>query len=194
MPVTRKRLAEIAHIYTGAATKTSDSKEAERSEKVLTVRSLTGLGIDPSELEAVSLDARDLDRFRVAAGDVLVSARSTTLKTAVVSPELAGTVINTTLIGIRCLPALEPRLLTAWLNHPDGENALAAVSQSATLQMNITVAGLSELEVFVPPMTVQRQMVELLAAADDAHESAIEAAAKRLLLARELVVSHLKNQ
>ena len=194
MAVVRRRLGDIAKIYVGIPTKTSDLHEAGRSGNVLTVRSLTGNGIDPDELVRAIFDGRDLERYRVAAGDVLISARSTSLKTAVVPSELAGKVINATLVGVRCLPDLEPRLLVAWLNHPEGQAELANISQSATTQMNITVAGLTEIEVPVPRVEVQRQMVQVLEAADEAYTAAVRAAEARLRLAREIVVEQLKDK
>jgi type I restriction enzyme M protein len=169
----------------------SDTRKVGRSGNVLTVRSLTDIDIDTNELEVVDFTSRDFGKYRAAAGDVLISARSTSLKTAIVPQELDGIVINATLLGVRCLPLLEPRLLVAWLNHPEGRAALESVSQSATIQMNITVAGLSKLEVPVSPLDVQRQMVKLLETADDAYLAAIEAAGARRRLARQVVVSRL---
>jgi len=88
---------------------------------------------------------------------------------------------------------LEPRLLIAWLNHPAGQAALESVSQSATAQMNITVAGLSKLEVPVPSRDVQKRVVKLLEAADEAYAAAIQAAEDRRRLASQIVIAQLMN-
>src|SRR5262245_11813536 len=128
MAVAYRQLGDIAHIYVGLPTKESDIRQVGRSGNVLTVRSLTGTDIDANTLSIVDFDGRDVEKYRAAAGDVLLSARSTSLKAAIVTKELDGVVINATLLGIRCLPILEPRLLVAWLNHLEGRAALESVS------------------------------------------------------------------
>ncbi len=109
----------------------------------------------------------------------------------IVPSELDGVIVNATLIGVRSLPVLDPRLLAAYLTHPDGQSALEAVTQSATIQMNLTVNALRELEVPVPSPEDQRRMVELLTAADLAFESAVHASQLRRRLANEVVIDQL---
>ena len=58
MAVVRRRLGDIAKIYVGIPTKTSDLHEAGRSGNVLTVRSLTGNGIDHDALVRATCDGR----------------------------------------------------------------------------------------------------------------------------------------
>lgn len=193
MTVMLRKLGDFAHIYVGLPTKESNTQKVGRSGNVLTVRALTGTDIDANTLSLVKFDGRDVEKYRVAMGDVLLSSRSTSLKTAIVPEELDGVVINATLLGIRCLPTLEPRLLIAWLNHPEGQAALANVSQSATAQMNITIAGLGKLEAPVPPVDVQKRMVELLEATDEVYATAIKAAEDRRRLAHEIVIAQLLN-
>jgi len=106
---------------------------------------------------------------------------------------LDGVVLNATLIAVRSMPALDPRLLAAYLSHPNGQAALEAVVQSATIQMNLTVNALRELEVPVPSAKDQKRMVDLLSAADLAFESAVHAAQLRRRLANEVVVDRLKE-
>ena len=77
--------------------------------------------------------------------------------------------MNATLMVIRPSSGLEPRLLAAYLSHPDGQAALAAIAQSGTIQMNLTVGVISKLEIPLPPIEVQRQMVEVLTTADIAY-------------------------
>jgi hypothetical protein len=192
MPVRTEPIGDFAKIFAGMPTKSSDRQEVGRWGNVLTVRSLTGTGIDLSQLEEHGVVGRSVDQYQVQTGDLLLSARSTSLKTAIVPKELDGCLINATLIGVRCLPKLLPRLLAAWLDGPEGQAALQAVSQSGTLQMNITVAGLSKIMVPVPPMETQRQLVALLEVADEAHLAAVQAAEDRHQLATQIVAERLK--
>jgi hypothetical protein len=192
MPIRTEPIGDFAKIFAGMPTKSSDRQEVGRWGNVLTVRSLTGTGIDLTQLEEHGVVGRSVDQYQVQAGDLLLSARSTSLKTAIVPKELDGRLINATLIGVRCLPKLLPRLLAAWLVGPEGQAALQAVSQSGTLQMNITVAGLSKIRVPVPSLETQHQLVELLKAADEAHRAAVQAAEDRHQLAIQIVAERLK--
>jgi len=192
MSVITHPLGEIADVYVGVPTLQSDIREGGRSGNVLSVRALTGNGINPDELMQADLEklhsqGRDLDKYRAIAGDVLVSARSTILKTAIVPKELDGILINATLIGIRCRNALDPQLLLAYLRHPDGQAAVMSMAQSATTQMNITVSAVSKVRIPLPPVEEQRRIVEILDAAETAYSTAIEAAESRRAIARRIV-------
>lgn len=188
-----RQLGAIAHIFVGIPTKTAESFDGGPAN-VVTVRSLTGKTIDATQLATVELPDRDTERYAIQPGDVLVSARSTTLKSAIVPKDLAGLVINATLLGIRTLPELEPRLLVAWLEHPEGRAALESVAQSGSVQMNITVGAISKIMIPVPPLQVQRQIVTILEAADEAYQAALLAAESRRQLAMHVAVQRLHNE
>ena len=184
------RLGEIAKVFVGLPTKPMDAEQTvEAGVSVLTVRCLDALGVVPAEIIRLDVSAELRLKYAVRQGDVLLPARSTVLKVGVVPPELDGAVINATLIAIRCLPAIEPELLAEFFNHPRGQAAVQAVSQSGTLQLNITVKALESLEIPVPPVEQQRRMVELIRAAREACQSAIGAAQTRVALARQIAVA-----
>ena len=86
---------------------------------------------------------------------------------------------------------LDPRLLVAFLKHSEGQAALESVAQSATLQMNLTAGALRKIEVPVPPIEEQQQLVEILTAADEAYSAAVEAANNRQRLARQIVIDRI---
>ena len=192
MPAKREFIGDLATVFAGIPTKSSDRQEIGRAGNVLTVRSLTGAGVDLNQLECHEVASKSVEQSRVRGGDLVLSARSTSLKMAVVPTELDGCLINTTLIGVRCLPHILPRLLMAWLDGPEGQAALQAVSQSGTFQMNITVAGLNRILVPVPPMETQHQLVDLLMASDQAHQAAVQAAEDRRWLATQIVAERMK--
>ena len=96
--------------------------------------------------------------------------------------------------GGAAVVAARRKLLAAYLSHPDGQAALAAIAQSGTIQMNLTVNAISKLEIPLPPIDVQRQMVDMLTTADIAYESAIEAAHARRQLARSVTIDRILNQ
>ena len=190
-----KLLGEFARVFVGLAAKQSEPRESERSSPVLTVRALTDAGsIDPVEIMHADFGHRPLDKYRVEPGDVLLAARSTSLKAAIVPPQLKGAVINATIIAIRCLEKMEPRLLAAYLGGSFGEALLRFICPSGTNQMNLTVTSLQVISVPVPPKDEQLKLVAMLEAADEAHHAATEAARLRRRLVREIVVKGMLGQ
>jgi restriction endonuclease S subunit len=137
------------------------------------------------------LNGRELRNYHVHSGDLVLSARSTSLKMGIVPEQFDGVVLNSTLIGVRPTGALDARLLAAYLRHPDGQAALEAVAQSGTRQMNITVKGLESLIVPVPSKEKQLLLIQLLEASDQAYRSAMEAAESRRNLAIQVVARHM---
>ncbi len=182
----RRHLGEFAKIFIGVPTKRSDTSGAGRTSRVLTVRSLTGAAINPIEAEHLHLKVRSMEKYTVQAGDLLIPARSTSLKAGIVPDSLGNSVINATLIGIRCLPAMLPQVLAAYFLSLDGQAAIEGISQSGTGQMNVTVSGLSSLVIPVPPIDLQRRLASILDAAEQGYCSAIKAAEDRISLAREI--------
>lgn len=108
-------------------------------------------------------------------------------------PHSAGCPFNSTVLCIRCLPTLKPRLLAAYINHPDGQAALLALAQSATAQMNITARALRKLPVPVPPMEVQEKLEELLYQSDKTYNLARQAAEERHRAAAEAVLQIMRS-
>jgi len=190
----RRQLGEVADIFVGMPTKQSQLKDYGPSGNVLTVRALREFGIDRDQLVHVELNPRDVAKYHAKAGDLVLSARSTSLKMGIVPEELDGVVVNATLMAVRPSTRLDARLLAAYLSHPDGQAALAAIAQSGTIQMNLTVNAISKLEIPLPPIDVQSQMVDMLTTADVAYESAIEAAHARRRLARSVTIDRVLNQ
>ena len=188
-----QQLGEIATIFVGMPTKQSQLKEYGPTGNVLTVRALRDFGINHDDLVHVDFNGRDVSKYQARSGDLVLSARSTSLKMGIVPSELDGVVVNSTIMAVRPLPALDSRLLAAYLSHHDGQAALAAIAQSGTIQMNLTVNAVSKLEIPLPPIDVQRQMAEMLATADMAYESAVEAARARKSLAMEVVMDQLRK-
>lgn len=192
MPSVHLPLGEVASIYVGLPTKASETREAGRSGNVLTVRNLSGTGLNLDNLTDIDVSERDVEKYRVQSGDLLVSSRSTSLRSAIVPERAGGLLINATLLGVRSTTIL-PRLLAAWFESPEGMLELENISQSGTHQMNITVSGLGKIMVPVPDLDVQRRLVDLLETADAAYKSAIQAAEDRRRIANEVVVNNMKE-
>ena len=184
-------LGSIADIYIGLLVRSSEIGDPNTLPNVISVKALTGNSIDRNLLDTVAFSDKSVDRHRVHAGDVLLSCRSTTLVSGIVPDEMHGLVINSTVIGISLSEAMDPRLLVAWLHSPMGRSEIASTSQSGTVQMNLSVSGLSRMVVPIIPRQQQTQLVQLLESADEVYENAIQSAHVRRAIARQAAVDAL---
>ncbi len=157
---------------------------------LLTVGAIGERAVLPDEIKTVYAETESvLADYRVTEGDILLAARSTLMRCAVIPAELDGAVASSSVLAIRCNTArLLPRLLMAFFEHPTGQTALLGVSQSTTVQHSLTVRALKELPVPVPPIEVQRRMVGLLEAADAQGAAAEECTRIRYQTALHLAV------
>lgn len=187
-------LGEIAYVFSGVPTKSTEQDDAAAERNVITVHALGETEFDRSGLTAVDFGKRGVDRYRVQAGDVLLPSRSTSLRTVIVPEDMDGKIINGNIICIRLQPVLHPRVLMAILNSPEGEEAIMGSSQSTTIQLNLTVKGLNDVEIPLIPIDEQQQLAELLEATDAAYHNAIQAAETRRILAREIVSQRLTGK
>jgi hypothetical protein len=180
-------LGEVASIFTGltVSRRTSDELNAPK-EHVVGVADLDGQGgVAPRQaLEAVPLGGgRGFDKYRIQDGDVLLTARGTALKVAVVGPETAGALASSNLLVVRPDPSrLHPGALAAWLLGPRGEAELRGRTRSSALLLSLTPGELADVRVPVPSLEVQRQAAALIGASRAGYHSAMRAAEARRAL------------
>ena len=191
-------LEEVATVFTGPPAPSARVRTVLRdagavAAPLLTVGAIGDGVILPDEIKTVHADAESaVADYRVTDGDILLAARSTLIRCAVVPPELDGAVASSSVLAIRCDTArLLPRMLMDFFQHPAGQAALLGASQSTTTQHSLTVRALKELLVPVPPIEVQRRMVGLLEAADAQREAAEESIRIRYQTALHLAVTSM---
>lgn len=171
--------------------------ERQRREREVHAVNLLGMSaIDGGTLEITQAETawvdepRQVEPYLIQPGDVLLTSRSTVLRSCVVPAAAAGFAINSTLICVRT-DEFDPRLLAAYLRHPQGQAALLKSAGSSTAQMNITIKAVTELPLPVPPMAVQRRLGDLLDAAAEQKHAAIEAAEKSYSIALQIAVDRM---
>jgi hypothetical protein len=118
-------------------------------------------------------------RSMVKAGDVLLTARGTQMKAALVPEALNGAVATSNLLHIRPEPQLLlPEVLVAFLLGRDGQEMLAARSQGTAIR-SLTVSAITEMPVPVPDMGTQRKIAAMWRAASTyRHEAALASDAR----------------
>jgi restriction endonuclease S subunit len=102
-------------------------------------------------------------RFQVREGDVVVTTRGTVFRAAVVGPAHVGAIAGSNLAIVRLNGSIAPSLLAAFLREPGVQAALLGVTAGAVTP-GFTIKALGELQIRVPGLERQRQLVEFLAA------------------------------
>lgn len=154
---------------------------------------IDGDRLDLTHAEMVWVEEpRQAEPYLIRPGDVLLTSRSTALRSCIVPADATGFAINSTLICVRT-EEIDPRLLAAYLRHPQGQAELLKSSASSTAQMNITIKSVSELTVPLPPIAVQRRLGDLLDAAAEQRRAAIDAAEKSYSIALRIAVDRMSR-
>lgn len=167
--------------------------EASTPVPVLKVRDLNHAHEPGWKLDTVEVSQPDrLKPYRVQARDIVVTARGTNLKVALVPERWAGALLDWNLIAIHPGPRLRAELIFGFLQSPAGRRAVDRRLTGTTLLM-LTVGNLKEIEVPVPPVEQQQILVRLLQAADRQYESAIAAAELRRRIAQKVAWDAMKG-
>lgn len=133
------------------------------------------------ERVAVQMTPR-AERARVSDGEVLVAARGTQFRSALVPARTVGAIASANLLVVRLGNALLPEVLLAFLRSPAGEQQLRACATSSTGGFLLTPKTLGAVQVHLPPMPIQQKLAAFARASD-----AVLAASERVLeLRREL--------
>lgn len=121
--------------------------------------------------------------------DILVTARSQTVKAALVSPEVSRTVAGSTLLVVRTPDPASglAHFLWSYLTSARGRAEMAS-RLTATSLPALSVKALGDVPVDVPPPADLRRLAELIDAAEESYCAAIEAAHLRRNAVHDAIV------
>ncbi|WP_422372615.1 hypothetical protein [Hoeflea sp.] len=175
-------LAEAVFMGLNLARVSNSNTESESElVSVIHVKNVSeGLLTSKEELERVNIPYGKLGHQKLQSGDVLVSARGTLLKCAVMQPTHQGCIASANFIVIRMgsTSSLHPELLCAFLRQPDTQ-ALLMSRVSSTAQPALTIRDLEFLSVDVPPRDIQEVLVRLVCVSDEQYRTAVDLAQLR---------------
>lgn len=184
MPASRPTpLPEICEIYGGISQKPESERLAEDfagEVPAIGLRAISDTGLDLSHLDTVfPPSVAQEENLRVRDGDVLLAGRGITHRAAVATglhqPRPIYISANVFLLRPR-VEIILPEILWAWFNSPAGQEAIERHAHSSTRQRVITMGVLQSLQIPVPPLAKQRQLVEFIRAGVAAQEAAAAAA------------------
>ena len=130
---------------------------------VINLKDITAEGISPDTLTSIpAAQDKNFNRFKVAAGDVLVAARGTKFKAALVGAEVSGAIAAANLITVRPGKELYPAFLAAYLTSATGEKQVLTRAKATTAsQLLINVSDIEELDIPLLPFEVQKKIGDL---------------------------------
>ena len=186
-------LGELATIYQGLIT--SGRGEGARPGP-LRVKIATVGDIQDDILSLVRSETRNLrltektERQLLQPYDVLVSARSTLVKAALVPISFHGLIADSTLLVVRGREPVFGPYLWWFLTSDFGRQQLKARATGSVL-LSLSPPALKDLQVPLPPLEQQHRIYDLVRYSEQAYEKAIEAANLRRTLFRDQIIQEL---
>lgn len=154
-PVKKLRLKDAASVFRGKAV---NVKSEGGNIRVINISNITDTGIDYTGLDCMEAPERNVARYILRDGDVLVTARGTTMKVAVFEAQAAACIPSANINVIRPGAQLKGAYLKLFLESPVGLKLLRSL-QRGTGAVNINCQDMGELEVPVLPMEAQEALI-----------------------------------
>jgi type I restriction modification DNA specificity protein len=186
----------VERIFLGLADARQRGDGDERQLPLLNVRDLHDGHVPPADTLTSRMvpSGADVERYTVRADDVLITCRGTQLKVASITGPSEGALISANLIAVRAGTKLLPAVLLAFLQSPAAQKALLQRGRSSTSSLSLTPKTVGELSIPVPPLTVQKQIAELISSAEQNYVAAVRAADQRRAIAHAVAVDLLRGK
>lgn len=150
-PVKKLPLKDVATVFRGKAI---NERKENGNVSVINISNITNTGIDYDNLDQIEEEERKVSRYVLEDGDVLVTARGTTIKVAVFEKQPVICIPSANINVIRPKDSLRGTFLKIFLESPVGIKMLQAL-QRGTVVVNINYKDVNELEVPVLPLEDQ---------------------------------------
>lgn len=164
-PSNAKSLREISEIIAGCQYTASHFEEKFTDDEnglcLLTPNDIQNGMIELDSLRKIESDGKRLDKFLLKQGDVVITTKSSKVKTAVVDvkPDRKIIAIGGILIIRPDLSTINPTYLKIYLDSPNGQSALKKVQKGVVI-MTINPKNLESFLVPVPNMIIQNSKAE----------------------------------
>ena len=187
------RLGAAAEVFSGLVVGPgSIAGKGSYALPALSLRDVGGWRVSIADADRITVEHPDkARRYLAEAGDVLVAARGTQFKAAIVPIDAGEMVVTASLIGVRPhTGVLLPEVLLAFLRSQEGVTELSARARSGTGQIALTRADVERIEVPVPPREAQEKIAVIIRELND-YEASAEQAMRLRRDAAEQAVSDL---
>lgn len=191
------KLGEVAEIRQGLSTsgRGAGKRPGNWQVRVISVGSLQEDRLVPDGLETLTIEQNvKTEKHLLETDDLLVTARSTLLKAALVPPLPFRAVADATLLVLRPrAPEMGPYLWW-FLTSSYGRQLVQARMTGSTTLLSLTATNLGEVDVPLPAPHDLNLIAELVEASERAYGAAIEAARLRRTLFRDETVQRLLKE
>ena len=135
-------------------------EEGEEVYKLISVGDMQNGSFDIDSLQVIKNDGK-YDRYLVKNGDVLVSSKSTKIKTAIVeNPDNQKLVATGSILVIRCdQEKINPIYLKSFFDSNNGSKILESI-QSGTVIMSINESALMKMRISLVDRSIQDEIAE----------------------------------
>ena len=154
--VKKLQLKDVATVFRGKAVST---KFKSGNVAVINISNITSTGIDYENLDQIEEEERSISRYILEDGDVLVTARGTTVKIAVFEKQPMICIPSANINVIRPKGMLRGMYLKLFLESPVGIKMLRSLQRGSGV-VNINFKDIIELEVPVLPLEAQDALIE----------------------------------
>ncbi|MDD5773219.1 MAG: restriction endonuclease subunit S [bacterium] len=169
--------------------------EGEKGIPVINIKDITDDGIKIDNLKKFSLNNfKNAEHYIVYPDDIIITCRGTQLKIAVVPDNLPKAIITSNLIAIRLTCELLPIFLAAYLKTKEGQRVLLSNIASSTMQLVLNVSNISEINVPVPAVDLQKRIANLANISEVQYRLSIESANLRKEITNQIVTDMLMNK
>ena len=162
-------LAQVAEIRGGIAKNSNAPTSDPILVRYLRVANVQDGYLDLSDMSLILLSRRDLPRYRVLPGDVLMNEGGDLDKLgrgAIWRGEFAPCVHQNHVFVVRCKSALLPEYLNTWTAGSPARRFFLLTGKQTTNLASISKSSLGELPVAVPPIPEQRAIATALSDVD----------------------------
>jgi len=182
-------LCSVAKVISGAPANLYNKQwqEGASSYQMLTGSSVSAEnGIEVGELQTAWIRPyKDLTRYQLEMGDVVILARGTAIRPGLVSSEVEQLkpLASANFLIIRCdRDKLQPEYLMSYLTTSQGESALKSLANGSAIQ-SVSATSINSLYLPLPPLSVQAQIAELYRANKQAYAATVALADQQKKLA-----------
>ena len=134
--------------------------------------------IDYHDLDTIDEEEHKIKRYELSSGDVVLSCRGTSIKSAVFEAQDKTIIASANLVVIRPKEKVKGEFIKIFLESPVGQ-AMIQSFQRGTILMNINYADIMEMEIPFLPIYEQQKMIETYCQEFKTYKEAINLAESR---------------
>jgi len=181
-------------VFSGVSLYNIHEDEVSEALPIINIKDIVDGRINETNLSYIhTINLKNIEKNTVLPDDILITCRGTQLKTAVVPDSLKQAVITSNLIAIRLGEQMIPGFLATYLKSTNGQQALLSCATSSTTQLVLTISQIEEIEIPVPPLSLQEEIVNLANATEEHYRLSIESANLRRMVANQVIIDMLNN-